>query len=64
MRLPWLTPEISYLEHFGAGGINNDNYTRDRAVNRKEYLKQKRGLILEYLRDETDMALNSVLEVD
>lgn len=58
LRLPWITPETSYLEHFGAGGINNDNYERQRAVNPTDYLRQKRGLILEYLRDDNNIALS------
>jgi|GEM_PF-2996924 len=49
LRLPWITPEISYLEHFGAGGLNSDNYERERAVNPTDYLEQRRGSILRYL---------------
>jgi tetratricopeptide (TPR) repeat protein len=53
LGLPWITPEISYLEHFGADGINNDNYERDRAINPAEYLQKSRGRILQYLRQDT-----------
>lgn len=49
LRLPWITPEMSYLEHFGAGGLNSDNYERERAVNPTDYLRQRRAGILKYL---------------
>ena len=49
LRLPWITPEISYLEHFGAGGLNSDNYERERAINPTEYLQERRDRILQYL---------------
>ena len=52
LGLPWLTPEMSYLEHFGADGMNNDNYERDRAINPTEYLQGRRDKILQYLRQE------------
>jgi tetratricopeptide (TPR) repeat protein len=52
LQLPWITPESSYLEHFGAGGLNSDNYERERSVNPTEYLRQRRNRILEYLRQE------------
>ena len=32
LDLPWVTPETSYLEHYGAHGLNSDNYERDRAM--------------------------------
>ena len=53
LRLPWITPEISCLEHFGAGGLNSDNYERERAINPTEYLQESRGRILQYLRQDT-----------
>jgi len=53
LRLPWITPELSYLEHFGAGGLNSDNYERERCVNPTEYLQRIRDRILEYLRQDT-----------
>jgi tetratricopeptide (TPR) repeat protein len=56
LGLPWITPEISYLEHFGSGGMNNDSYERDRAVNPTDYLRQKRDLILKYLGDENNQS--------
>lgn len=52
LRLPWITPELSYLEHFGAGGLNSDNYERERAVNPTEYLQERRGIVLRYLRED------------
>lgn len=52
LRLPWITPEMSYLEHFGAGGLNSDNYERERAVNPTDYLRERRDGILHYLRQE------------
>ena len=52
LGLPWITPEISYLEHFGADGINNDSYERDRAINPAEYLQERRERILRYLRQD------------
>ena len=52
LRLPWITPEISYLEHFGAGGLNSDNYERERAINPTEYLQERRENILQYLRQD------------
>jgi tetratricopeptide (TPR) repeat protein len=52
LRLPWITPELSYLEHFGAGGLNSDNYERERSVNLTEYLQERREIILEYLRED------------
>jgi tetratricopeptide (TPR) repeat protein len=45
----WVTPVISYLEHFGAQGINNDNYDRDRAIFPTQYLRDRREPILKYL---------------
>jgi tetratricopeptide (TPR) repeat protein len=53
LGLPWITPEISYLEHFGANGINNDSFERDRAINPTEYLQERRERILQYLRQDT-----------
>jgi tetratricopeptide (TPR) repeat protein len=49
LGLPWLTPQTSYLEHYGAYGINNDNYERDRAIFVTQYLREKRDSILKYL---------------
>lgn len=49
LQLPWITPEMSFLEHFGAQGVNNDNYERDRAISPTEYLQERREPILTYL---------------
>jgi len=53
LDLPWISSEISYLEHYGAHGINNDNYERDRAINPTKYLRDKRATILDYLMKDT-----------
>lgn len=58
LGLPWVTPELSYLEHFGANGINNDNYERDRAINPTGYLRERRESILKYLRHDIDLQIN------
>jgi tetratricopeptide (TPR) repeat protein len=49
LGLPWITPETSYLEHYGTGGIHNIDNERDRAINPTEYLREKREPILKYL---------------
>jgi tetratricopeptide (TPR) repeat protein len=49
LGLPWIMPERSYLEHYGAGGINNDDYETDRAINPTQYLQLRRESILDYL---------------
>jgi hypothetical protein len=46
---PVITSATSYLEHFGAGGINNTDFEKDRALNPTNYLKEKRGEIINYL---------------
>jgi len=59
LGLPWITPETSYLEHYGTGGIHNMDNERDRAINPTEYLRERRERILKYLtdRDETPVEL-------
>ena len=49
LGLPWITPETSYLEHYGTGGIHNTDNERDRAINPTDYLRERRELILKYL---------------
>lgn len=49
LGLPWITSEVSYLEHYGAGGVNNSDYETDRAINPSEYLQKRRESILNYL---------------
>lgn len=51
LRLPFITPKISYVEHFGAGGLHNaeSDYDRCRASNPSEFLKEARKELLEYL---------------
>jgi tetratricopeptide (TPR) repeat protein len=58
LGLPWITPEMSYLEHFGAGGISSDNYERERAINPTEYLQIRREPILQYLTEGDDLLIN------
>jgi hypothetical protein len=48
LGLPWITPETSYLEHYG-GGIHNLDYERDRAINPTEYLEKRRSSVLRCL---------------
>jgi tetratricopeptide (TPR) repeat protein len=49
LGLPWITPETSYLEHYGGGGIHNADYERDRAINPTKYLVERRTSILDHL---------------
>jgi tetratricopeptide (TPR) repeat protein len=49
LGLPWVTSELSYLEHFGAHGMHNDNFERDRAINPTEYLQKTREAVIDYL---------------
>jgi hypothetical protein len=58
LELPWITPEISYLEHYGAHGINNDNYERDRAIFVTPYLRDRRDSILKYLIQDAKLEMN------
>jgi hypothetical protein len=58
LDLPWITPEVSYLEHYGANGVNNYDYERDRAMNPTEYLKERREPILKYLTVDADFTMN------
>jgi len=58
LRLPWITPEQSYLEHFGAGGLHSDNYERERAINLTEYLQERREPILQYLDEGDDLRID------
>lgn len=46
---PVITSVTSYLEHFGAGGINNPDFEKDRALNPTKYLQEKREAIIDYL---------------
>lgn len=57
LGLPWITPDVSYLEHFGAEGINNANYERDRAINPTQYLQRLREPVLEYLSHDIEKGL-------
>jgi hypothetical protein len=49
LDLPWIAPEMSYLEHYGADGLNNDDFERDRALSPTPYLEKRRESIIEYL---------------
>jgi peptidylprolyl isomerase len=46
---PFITTDISYLEHFGAEGIHNADFERDRAINPTFYLKSMRQNIINFL---------------
>ena len=56
--LPYITPERSFLEHYGAGGKSNIDYERDRAINPTKYLQVRRESILKYLIENIDMQIN------
>ena len=58
LDLPWIAPEMSYLEHYGADGVNNDDYERDRALNPTPYLDKRRESILEYLIRGADLQIS------
>jgi tetratricopeptide (TPR) repeat protein len=58
LNLPWISPEISYVDHYGASGISNINYDRDSAVNPTQYLHKRRNVILEYLTKDIDIQIN------
>jgi hypothetical protein len=49
LDLTWIVPEISYLEHYRADVINNDDFKRYRAINPTKYLHGKRDSVLKYL---------------
>jgi hypothetical protein len=55
LGLPWITPEESYLEHYGSGGINNVDYERDRAINPTKYLRERRESILRYFMHDDEL---------
>jgi tetratricopeptide (TPR) repeat protein len=57
LNLPWITPEISYVDHYGAGGISNTNYDRDSAVNPTRYLHERRDAVLQYLTQDIDLPI-------
>jgi hypothetical protein len=57
LGLPWVTPETSYLEHYGGGGIHNADYERDRAINPTEYLRERREGILRYLTHDDELQM-------
>lgn len=46
---PTATSLMSYVEHFGAGGIHNSDYDRDRAFSPTPYLLTERQKIIEVL---------------
>jgi tetratricopeptide (TPR) repeat protein len=52
LGLPWITSETSYVEHFGAGGINNRDYETDRALNATKYLRERWDPVLKYLTED------------
>jgi hypothetical protein len=58
LGLPWITPETSYLEHYGTGGIHNTDNERDRAINPTEYLRERRERILNYLMQDDELLID------
>jgi Tfp pilus assembly protein PilF len=58
LGLPWVTPETSYLEHYGGGGVHNADYERDRAINPTTYLQDRRDSILSYLIKDEELRIN------
>jgi Tfp pilus assembly protein PilF len=57
LGLPSVTPETSYLEHYGGGGIHNMDYDRDRAINPTAYLQERREPILRYLTHDDELQI-------
>jgi len=49
LNSPTVTSLMSYVEHFGAGGIHNNDYDRDRAYSPTPYLFLQRQKIIDYL---------------
>lgn len=49
MGLPWITSNMSYLEHYGADGINNKTYDQDIAHNPSPYLIAAKPIVMDYL---------------
>lgn len=45
-QAPTIISRISYVEHFGAGGLHSDDFERDRAINPTRTLRKKRGDVL------------------
>jgi tetratricopeptide (TPR) repeat protein len=58
LDLPWITSEKSYLEHYGGGGIHNDDFEKDRAINPTQYIEERRESILKYLMEDSDLQIN------
>ena len=58
LGLPCITPEISFLEHYGGGGIHNSDYEKDRAITPTEYLQYRRKAILDYLTQDIELQIN------
>jgi Tfp pilus assembly protein PilF len=58
LGLPWVVPATSFLEHYGAGGINNRDYDRDRALNPSQYLQEKRDSILKHLKEGAELDID------
>jgi hypothetical protein len=53
LGLPWITSEISYLEHFGASGLHSfegrAGMDKDRAINPTKYLQELRESVIDYV---------------
>lgn len=54
---PSCVSKVSYVEHFGAGGIHNHDFERDRAENPTLFLEKERPLIIQKLTQEKSHGL-------
>jgi hypothetical protein len=57
LGLPWISPEISFLEHYGGGGLHNIDFEIDRAINPTQYLKDRRNDIIKYLTEDVNLQI-------
>ena len=57
LGLPWITPEVSFLEHYGGDGLHNIDYETDRAINPTQYLQERRHSILRYLTEDIKLEI-------
>jgi peptidylprolyl isomerase len=54
---PWISSEKSFLEHYGAHGMSNDDFERDRAISPTQYLRDRRAALLSYLIQDIDLQI-------
>lgn len=61
LGLPWITPNTSYLEHFGASGLHSVEgrigMEKDRAINPTEYLQSIREPVIDYVLNEGNVPI-------